>query len=209
MSLRRLPPWIATCALVACGGELPGDLVGDYAVTGTLVDHTCGEQALPAADPMRFDVELREDNGQGFWIVQPPAHTGTLSPDGAFHFESESTQLLSADRVGVSEPDPEREADPELAADPERFEAMTARAQCTLRIHETIRGTVHRPDADAGTNDVEADLTGENEIQVRAAADTDCDFALEAQGGIWEQLPCRVSYDLAGVLLATGDTAPR
>lgn len=207
--MRRPLVRIATCALAACSGELPGDLVGDYAVTGTLVDHTCGKQALPAADPMLFDVELREDNGQGFWIVQPPAHTGTLSPDGAFHFESESTQLLSAGPVGVSEPDPEREADPETAADPERFESTTTRAQCTLRIHETIRGTVHRPDADGGMNDVGADLSGENEIEVQAASDTDCDFALQAQGGIWEQLPCRVSYELAGVLRASDDTSPR
>lgn len=187
---------------------MPGDLVGDYAITGTLVEHTCGKAALPAADPMVFDVELREDNGQGYWIVKPPARSGTLASDGAFHFEVESSQSVSAGPTPAPEPDPEREVDPELAVDPERFESMAPAAHCTLLVHETIRGTVHRPDADAGDIHVTGDLAGVNDIEVRAASDTDCGFVLEAQGGIWERLPCQVSYKLAGVLLASDTPAP-
>lgn len=182
--------------------------MGDYSVTGTLVDHTCGKQALPAADPMLFQVELREDAGLGYWIVRPPARSGTLSADGAFHFELESSQNVAAAPTAAPEPDPEREVDPGLAADPDRFETMAAVAHCTLLVHETIRGSVSRPDADAGDIHVAGDLTGDNEIEVRAASNTDCDFVLEAQGGIWEQLPCQVSYKLEGIRLGSDTPAP-
>jgi hypothetical protein len=192
---------LAALVLAACSAELPGDLVGAYAVTGTLVEHTCGMAALPADDPMVFDVELRENEGQGFWIVRPPARTGQLDGEGAFHFEAESSRTLTEDRSAVVEPDPEREADPEFAADPERFEGTAERATCTLLVHESITGSVHRPEHDSGEGTEAADLVADNDVEVRSAPDTDCDFILASEGGLWEQLPCRVSYTLEGVLL--------
>src|SRR6476646_5957698 len=72
--------------------ELPGEHVGAYSVSGELTENSCGSAAIPAVDPLQFEVELRDDQGTGLWLRgAPPARQGKLEGDGAFRFRLEST----------------------------------------------------------------------------------------------------------------------
>lgn len=176
--------------------------MGTYAITGTLVEHTCGQTAFPAADPLAFEVELRQDGPLAYWVVQPPPRSGTMTEDGAFHFDAESSRLLMQQPV-PTEPDPEFEADPAKAIDPERFDRPVETSTCVLVIRETIDGSVHRAgssgDADGGVP--AADLSGRNVIEVTPQAGAGCAFLTEKGEQAWEQLPCRVRYTLEGTRL--------
>ena len=196
--------------------EPPGELVGAYRISGALMENTCGESALPAADPLNFDVEIRRQNGSGLWLATaPPAHLGSLQDDGDFSFERQSTYDVGA-RPSLEllvEMDIERLADPEAA---QHLGDDMARP-CRLTVNERVAGTLLRDSLDddnAGTgaretevdperaSDSDADLIGENEIDVRVASGSDCRSSLDENGGPFERLPCAVRYDLEGELLA-------
>jgi hypothetical protein len=189
----------APCLLVlgACVAvPPPGDLVGTYAVTGTLLENSCGEQALPAVDPMTFRVELREDPelGRGYWLVAPPARAGTINDSGAFSFEIERSYVLSETRP----PEIEITADPELAIDPEQIDRQRQLpGDCVLFVNEAVAGNVAR-DSGASPTPEESELSGTTDVEVRTDRAPACDGLLVAGGGPWESLPCRVRYSLSG-----------
>ncbi len=181
---------------------MPGEFVGVYGITGTLREHTCGEQALPATDPLVFEVEMRENAGIGYWIVKAPAHDGMLTSEGNFSFETQSVYQLMEEPQAPPEPEPSLESDPEVLVDSERFERAPMPRTCSLVTTESIHGTIRRemtPEEDLPEPGM--DLVGDNEIDVRVAEGSNCDFALESNGGLWTDLPCRVAYDLEGLLL--------
>jgi hypothetical protein len=210
--LRFVAPCLA--ALVGCGCAMPqeraGELVGAYRINGELLENTCGSAALPAADPLRFQVEVRRQGGSGLWFVSaPPPHLGSLADDGDFSFERQSTYDLGA-RQPIEllvETDIERLADPEAA---QQLGDDAARP-CRLAVSERVAGTLLRDsvaddgqaeaadEAESGTRSG-VDLVGENEIAVRVASG-DCRPSLEANGGPFERLPCEVRYELEGELI--------
>ena len=189
----------------------PGELVGVYAIEGALTKNECGNDALPAADPLSFDVELRKKDGTGYWLQgMPPAWPGLLSEDGAFSFELE--QSYAVDPKARVMPDPFSSMDPEKLADPTIYEkldnAMNGRP-CSLRIVESLDGSVLRdltarghasksgpaPEESSG-----ADLVGDNAITI-SAADGDCGLVMRDQGGPFDALPCTAHYDLVGTIM--------
>lgn len=205
--------------IVAAGGctlpEPPGELVGEYAVDGTLMLNSCGTEAVPAVDPLRFQVQLRDDEGVGLWLMAPPPRSGMLTTDGAFEFELE--------RFYPVDPDPNQRVSPELlTTDPEayvdevsldRFDPAAANAGpgCTLRVVERIEGVLNRRLVDvqdmetAALGDPDADLVADNRIEVRAASGSNCSFVMQEAGGPFEELPCELRYTLEGELLDTPD----
>ncbi len=58
--------------------DVPGELLGDYAVTGRLRDSTCGEGALEAADPWSFEVRLSRQGDELFWGNGREVISGTI-----------------------------------------------------------------------------------------------------------------------------------
>jgi hypothetical protein len=216
---RLLTTCLGCCSFSACAmpQELPGELVGAYRITGALIENSCGSAALPAADSLDFNVEIREQDGSGLWLVgAPPGHLGSLAESGDFSFQRESTYDVGGQaRQPVElliEKDIERLADPQAAQ--QLGESSTQ--PCRLSVSERIAGTLlrdNRPaeaedeteDARAGEGarlrDRNADLIGANEITVRVAAG-DCRPSLDDNGGPFEQLPCEVRYDLEGELIA-------
>ena len=86
----------------------------------------------------------------------------------------------------------------------ERFERAPPVPPCSLVATESIRGSVRREPTAGGSADAglvaSRDLVGKNEIDVRPASGSDCDVALESNGGPWQDLPCHVAYDLEGRL---------
>jgi hypothetical protein len=199
--------------------ELPGELVGAYRINGALTENSCGSAALPAADPLSFSVEIRKQGQSGLWLAAaPPAHPGSLSDDGAFSFQRQSTYDVGGRARQpvelLTEMDIDRLADPEAA----QQLGENATAPCRLTITERIDGTVLRESqgrADAGDRahdtsasagreeprDSEVDLVADNEIGVVVVAGSDCRASLKANGGPFEQLPCAVRYELEGELI--------
>jgi hypothetical protein len=218
--IRRSIGWsIAAWSIrVLCACQVPdppGDLVGAYHIDGELTDNTCGSDALPAADPLTFDVEIRKDKqGHGLWVRDtPPPRVGSLHSDGSFDFSVESaydvpmTTSTATDTMFQQDPDPAKAADPE-AIDRSETQAMQP---CRLLVDETIHGTMLRVESatDAGTNadastnadaGTGSDLTGENQIAIRAQAGSTCNRVLASQGGPFLALPCQAHYKLTGTL---------
>jgi hypothetical protein len=192
--------------------KIPGKLVGAYHIEGKLLENTCGTAALPASGTLSYDVEVRQDEeGRGIWrLAMPPVHFGTLTPEGAFAFEVRQNY-----RVGVASQEPLEmlgELDPEALANPELVEQLDqagAQKPCTLAVVQRIEGNLFQvQDGDAGINDVEAkaDLTGEDEIAIRAAPGSVCTQVLTTYGGPFDELPCSARYALEGEL--KGSTRP-
>ena len=207
----RLAVLGAPCGALAVGCAMPkppGDLVGSYHVEGALTVNECGEEALPAIDPLSFDVQIRRDDRSGYWLPgMPPAWPGKLGEDGAFSFELRQTYAVpSTTGSGTANDDVYLDSDPEAVADPARFERREAsnRAACQLTITETIEGSVLReasPGVHRPPGDGDPDLVGENVIAIAATAGDDCSRVMRTSGGPFEQLPCRARYDLIGQLV--------
>lgn len=187
--------------------EPPGDLVGSYRVEGALTVNECGSEALPAIDPLSFDVQIRRDERSGYWLQgMPPAWPGRLGADGAFSFELQQSYAVPASTGNnPASDDAYLERDPDAVADPGRFERRDAanRAPCQLTITETIAGSVLReaaPGVHRPAGDGDPDLVGENVIAIAALVGDDCSRVLRSSGGPFDQLPCKARYDLVGEL---------
>jgi hypothetical protein len=216
MRHRVILPLTFGCALAgtaACAmpSELPGERVGSYAIEGALTENSCGSQALPAADPLKFNVELRQDDqGQGVWMRgMPPGHPGKLEADGHFRFVSES--IFDVRTMPPEKVESLIYEDIERLSDPNTYDNLDQPPgkPCRLAISERIEGRalrVNRSDAggpaytsDAGVERDSPDLIAENEVEIRPASG-DCAVVLSQQGGPFLTLPCRVHYDLEGTL---------
>jgi len=170
-------------ALAACDAPPPpGELVGQYKIVGSLASDTCGP-GLGATQALSFDVQLRDDEGVGYWVFadREPA-PGTLDATGKFSFEQ---------RGGWTLVNP----NPQLGYN-----------GCRVAQIETIYGTVDLPQGDAGVSDggvsqALGGLIGSNTIDVIPIPGDDCTPALAAQGGPLTTLPCRVTYTITGTRL--------
>jgi hypothetical protein len=204
---------VAMCTATGCAmPKPPGELVGVYSIEGALTQNECGEDALPAANPLIFDVELRQDDGTGYWLQgMPPAWPGILTEDGEFSFELE--QLYPVDPNARVQSDPFSAMDPEALADPSYYENLDRQTQaepCQLRIVESVEGTVLRTrasdDAGDGPDDDDdaissPDLVGDNAIDISAVPGGDCGLVMRDEGGPFDALPCTAHYDLIGTML--------
>jgi hypothetical protein len=197
----------AACAVCACKQGAPaGTLVGDYDVRGVLVENTCGQAALPTTNPLQFNVELREDQGVGYWVPSKMAqNTGSLSVDGAFRFAVSTTQQVSQTTQANNnlQPSDFRTLDPDFDL---------KKATCALTTMQTVTGALRRRlAADGGvvdtgnTADAAAtatdDLTAEHLIVVSPTTGSDCNAVLTTFGGNFQNLPCQARYELTGKLI--------
>jgi hypothetical protein len=194
-------------ALGACAmPQPPGELVGAYHIEGALTENQCGEEALPATDPLTFDVQIRRDERSGYWLQgMPPARAGRLTDDGAFSFELQQIYDVPT-TTGTPSDEPFLTSDPEAAADPERFDRQEAasRAACRLTITEKVEGSVLREGGSGvhrSAKDDSPDLVGENAIVIAPVSGGNCARVIRAGGGPFDQLPCRASYELTGQLV--------
>jgi hypothetical protein len=211
MHRSRLPLFavIALFAAVGCVPAKPdaaGDLVGVYAINGALVQNTCGHAALPAVDPLKFEVEIRQNDRVGYWQSdKQPQRSGELEEDGSFLFTGEQSSLVSSMRT------------PRNDLEPGDFVSLTPDfdlkvTNCAMRVKETIEGTLARrvvlvdggePQIDDANPGAKHDLTGDNTIEVSATPESDCTASLAAYGGPFSNLPCMAHYVLSGELEKT------
>jgi hypothetical protein len=98
--------WLGGC--VAPGGELgdenpkaPGEVLGLYAVAGTLGDDTCGAESLSAPSEWSFEVKLSRDGSTLYWLNGREAIVGEIDKSGGFSFETHLSQTV-AERRGAA-----------------------------------------------------------------------------------------------------------
>jgi hypothetical protein len=197
---------LALLAAVGCQPPTPdavGEIVGVYAINGALIANTCGQTALPTTDPLKFEVEIRQNDQVGYWQVSKQApQTGELEADNSFKFSGQTTSLVSSMRGARNDLEPGDFIN--LTPD---FDLKTT--TCSMKITETIEGSLARRfvTGDAGTPELEAagtkpkhDLTGDNTIAVEATPESDCSASLMTFGGPFANLPCMAHYALSGDL---------
>jgi hypothetical protein len=224
MHRERQPIWSA-CSVVVLGlcacnqGTKPGALVGSYAIHGVLVENTCGQTALPTANPLDFVVELRTDSGVAYWMPDKatPA-SGTLTESGTFRFSMSETQLVGP-APGMRQDEPSDFLSTEPDFDLRRQQARA----CALTRKQTVSGKVARrvedgvvnetPRSDSGaasdeSESADVDLSAEHLIQVTPSPGSSCEGALAALGGAFIALPCEARYVLNGSLDTTGAVFP-
>src|SRR5262245_50982632 len=133
-----MPRTLAALVLATISGcalpEPPGELVGAYRIEGTLTDNECGTDALPADDALTFDVEIREQDEHGLWLMRgaPPPRPGTLDDDGEFAFEVQNIYPVAPGQQQSLELMNERQI--EELSDPEALQRRAERPtpQCRL-----------------------------------------------------------------------------
>jgi len=189
--------------------QQPGELVGTYHVSAELSDNSCGQDALPAAQHLSFDVDIRRDKaGSGYWSRgAPPARSGELDADGYFSFELQSTYAVGGGMMTKEPVETLIEMDPEKLANPQLVDQLdqAPQAPCQLSVSETVHGMLHRmlhalQDGGTGGSSSSDDLVAAEDISMRGVSGTSCMIVLASQGGPFDALPCKAHYDLTGAL---------
>jgi hypothetical protein len=202
---------LALPCLIAIGCKMPeppGELLGSYHVEGELKVNECGSEALPAADPLSFDVQIRRDARMGYWLQgMPPARAGHVGDDGSFSFALEQAyDVPTSEQAGAD--DAVLNMDPDDLRDPSYYEKLDKQrsSACRLTISEKVEGSMLRTLLDdtvheSGTaSDDDPDLVGVNEITMSPDSAASCARVLKDNGGPFDQLPCTAHYDLTGKL---------
>lgn len=196
--------------ITACQGNAttPGNLVGTYAVHGVLVENTCGQSGLMTVNPLDFSVELREEQGVGYWVASNAAQSsGLLNADGSFSFTVSQSQIVSRSAPGADlSPADYASQNPDTNFD-------LRQTTCAVTMNETISGNLTRwrslgGKSNALTTPSADDLSARDVITLDPTAGSNCNAALTVFGGAYSALPCRASYVLSGDLDASPVTAP-
>lgn len=180
-------------AFAACRPtQLPGESLGQYRISGTLVENTCGE-GHPAPESFSFHVELRAERqgSRGYWkLPEGPAVPGNVSPAGAFRFEQRDEVVAI----------PEDLPNWVTGCMVERLEIVAGNI---LRSVESDGGQpdAGRPDADPSGAEPGA-LRGTTTVTVSPLAGSDCSPLLLPNGGAFPVLPCQLRWELTGERLA-------
>ena len=66
----------------------PGDVLGDFAVTGKLGDDSCGADSLNAPTTWNFQVKLSRQGSTLYWLNGREAIVGDIDKSGRFAFET-------------------------------------------------------------------------------------------------------------------------
>lgn len=80
--------------------KAPGEVLGFFAVSGTLQSDTCSAPSLNAPDKWSFDVKLSRDGSTLYWLNGREGIVGDIDASGAFEFETRVDTKL-ADRRGA------------------------------------------------------------------------------------------------------------
>jgi hypothetical protein len=176
-----LPLVVATTAIAGgsgCSGTdrtRPGESVGAFHVTSTLVSSTCGQPP----DPWEFDVRLRHDATNLYWVQGDAPIAGQVDATASVSLKS---TVVSSVR----------------AADPK-----TQTAACNMSRTDVVALTlapVASPAANvAGTTSFKGSLA----YRFAATEGSSCEDQLVESGGGFATLPCDVMYELTAV--RTGD----
>jgi len=159
-----------------CGNPLPGTLLGTYQVTATAQANSCGS-GLGAPGVYQFDVQLSETTTDSTlhwdWLTNTPIATGTLAAVSSTDASLEAT-LTASQSSNVDG-------------------TATAAGPCTMDRDDELVVTL-------GTGTPPGTFAGTMSYVFTVESGADCSDQLTAAGGMYDELPCTVSYTIAGAL---------
>ena len=78
--------------------KAPGEVLGFFAVDGTLQDDSCGAESLNAPEKWSFDLKLSRDGSTLYWLNGREGIVGDIDDSGAFSFETHLDTVLAQRR---------------------------------------------------------------------------------------------------------------
>lgn len=162
----------------ACTGKdpyNPGEPVGQFRVTAKLTGSTCGQ----TPDPWQFDVKLRHDMSNLYWVQGDAPVKGQVDTSARAVLESVDTRTLRA-------------ADPKY-----QVPACTVSRKDTL---EVVLASERGPAVDVAST---TKFTGTLKYAFAPTSGSDCSDQLLSTNGDYEALPCEIRYELTAE--RTGD----
>ena len=184
-ALVALPLVLAIATIVGgsgCSGHdpyRPGEPVGVFHVTSTLVSTTCG----PTPDPWEFDVKLRHDATTLFWVQGDAPISGQL--------DRTARAVMKTSVVSTVRP---ADAKTKTAA------CMMARSDLVdLVLAPATAPVMTTADVSAATS-----FKGTLSYEFNVVEGASCEDQLTESGGDFAKLPCSVSYGISAT--RTGDT---
>jgi hypothetical protein len=155
-----------------CANPLPGTQLGTYQVTATNEANSCGG-GLGAPSTYQFDIQLSETGDSTLywnWLDDSPIASGALAP--------------------VSSTDPALQATL-TASQSSNVDATDAGpGPCTMDRSDSLVVTL-------GTGTPPVSFSGTMSYTFTAASCANCSDQLSAAGGMYDALPCTVTYTLA------------
>lgn len=173
--------WLGLTSLLGvlaagCGNPLPGTQFGTYQVTATAQANSCGS-GLGAPSVYQFDVQLSETTATSTlywdWLDNQPIASGTLAAVSTTDASLQTT-LTSSQSENVDG-------------------TSTAAGPCTMDCDDDLAVTL-------GTGTPPGTFAGTMGYAFTVESGADCSDQLTAGGGMYDELPCTVSYTIAGTL---------
>ncbi|MFW5926209.1 MAG: hypothetical protein ACOCV4_08570 [Myxococcota bacterium] len=197
MARWSLPWMLGVLVGSACTPEYPGETAGTFTVTGRLDENTCGSDAVPAADPLVFDVELRREDGQAWWRrPDAPLVDGTVDADGVYRFRFQQVITVLEPDAGQPGCALEQSDQVEVSLTEIARDAGTTDAETTATDAETTTTDAETTTTDAGAPP--STLEGQQHVEMAPTAGSDCQSILATAGGPFHALPCTIVYTLEG-----------
>jgi hypothetical protein len=158
-----------------CANPLPGTPLGTYQVTATNEANSCGS-GLGAPGTYQFDVQLSETDETTLywnWLDNSPIASGALAPISSANPALQATLTASqSSNVDATDAGP---------------------GPCTMDRDDSVVVTL-------GTGTPPASFTGTMSYTFTAASCANCSDQLSTAGGMYDALPCAVTYTLAATL---------
>ncbi len=159
-----------------CGNPLPGTVLGTYQVTATAQANSCGT-GLGAPSVYQFDVQLSETTA-----------TPTLYWDWL-----DSTPIASGPLTAVSSTDASLTATMTASQSSNVDATATAAGPCTMDRDDTMVVTL-------GTGTPPSTFAGTMSYAFTVESGAICSDQLSSAGGMYDELPCTLSYTIAGTV---------
>jgi hypothetical protein len=156
----------------ACANPLPGTQLGTFQVTATAAANTCG---LGAPSAYQFDVQLSQLGSTLYWswLDDSPIVSGALAPVSSTDAQLQAS-LTASQSANVDATD--------AGAGP-----------CTMDRTDSLVVTLAAASPPGS-------FTGTLSYSFTVESGADCSDQLTSTGGIYDTLPCAVSYTLAATL---------
>jgi len=200
---RRLLAGLPAVLALGCEPAFLGTEVGTFRIEGRLVDHGCGQSAVPTPEEASFEATLRADRSAAWWVL-PGADPAPGRADGDGHYTFRRAQSVEA--LPAS---PTREAcvvvqenvlsillEGDAPGDGDPADGGVDGSPADGGVPAPVGPT---PPLDAGTGAaLPTRLEGTERYRYRPRSSPACRPLLASQGGVFLALPCEIDIELEG-----------
>ncbi len=162
---------LGVAVFVGCdaGSQLPGTSLGTFSVVGTLGTNSCGS-GVGAQNPWDFDIEMSKD-GSTLYLAKSDGSSEVSGTLGGTTATLTSTVTANADATDAGA------------------------GACDLTSTTSFTVTL---DSSSSPKSFSGSVTYTYSAATGVSSTNDCTDQLSSSGGMYDTLPCSVTYSLAG-----------